>query len=464
MRASQQLLADYAETGSESAFREVVERYLSLVYSTALRLMEGDAAAAEDVTQTVFLHLARRAHQLGREPLLGGWLHRDTCFVAAKALRREHRRQAREREAVLMNAVEDHAPAHLAALAPVLDEAINQLGAADRTAVLLRFFEQRDFQAVGAALGSTEDAARMRVNRALEKLQGLLRRRGVTLSVTALGTLLAAEAVSAAPAGLAAGVTGAVLASSAGGGIGVTLLKLITMTKLHTSIVSAVVVAGVATTLVVQHQARGRLRVQEATLQQQSAQLAQLGLENQRLSNLVAQQQSTRDTLGELPKLRAEATALRGKTNSLPLLRAAAQSSPAAGEAAPKTPLAEKEENLAKMIQGKDWMAAFHQYAEGNGGRYPASFEEAARFLADPARAKRYGAGEEFEIVYHGTREAMTNFADGIVLREKQPRKTSDGKWVRVYGFADGHSQLRASADGNFDAFEQEHLAGPPAN
>ena len=85
MTESQQLLADYADSGSETAFRELVARYIALVYSTALRLVEGDAASAEDVTQTVFLHLSRNARKLARESLLGGWLHRDTCYVAAAA-------------------------------------------------------------------------------------------------------------------------------------------------------------------------------------------------------------------------------------------------------------------------------------------------------------------------------------------------------------------------------------------
>src|SRR5262249_35008745 len=108
MTESQQLLADYAATGSESAFRELLSRYVNLVYSTALRRVDGDTHAAEDITQTVFFDLSRNARKLSRESLLGGWLHRHTCFVAAKSRRGERRRQAREREAALMNATPDH--------------------------------------------------------------------------------------------------------------------------------------------------------------------------------------------------------------------------------------------------------------------------------------------------------------------------------------------------------------------
>jgi len=93
MTESQQLLAAYATHGSEEAFRELVRRYVHLVFSTALRLLEGDAHLAEDVTQEVFVRLSRRARALARESLLGGWLHRDTCFMASKAMRRERRRR-----------------------------------------------------------------------------------------------------------------------------------------------------------------------------------------------------------------------------------------------------------------------------------------------------------------------------------------------------------------------------------
>src|SRR5580704_16801677 len=105
MTDSQRLLADYAKHGSEAAFRELVTRYLDLVYSTALRLAGGDTHLAEDVAQTVFVDLASLAKSLSGEVKLGGWLHRHTCFVAAKTLRGERRRQSRERQAVEMNSL-----------------------------------------------------------------------------------------------------------------------------------------------------------------------------------------------------------------------------------------------------------------------------------------------------------------------------------------------------------------------
>ena len=139
MTDSQRLLADYVNNGSEAAFRELAARYLDLVYSTAVRLVGGDAHLAEDAAQTVFMDLARLAKNLSGEVRLGGWLHRHTCFVAAKILRGERRRRSRERRAFEMNPPQNLSEPHPGQIAPVLDEAINRLGAADRAAVLLRF-------------------------------------------------------------------------------------------------------------------------------------------------------------------------------------------------------------------------------------------------------------------------------------------------------------------------------------
>jgi RNA polymerase sigma factor (sigma-70 family) len=282
MTDSQRLLAEYAKNGSESAFRELVTRYVNLVYSTALRLVAGDTHLAEDVAQTVFIGLARRGRTLSTEVMLGGWLHQHTYHVATKAVRAERRRQSREREAVEVNTLQDDSGADLRQVAPILDEAITQLGSEDRTAILLRFFEQRDFRSVGEALGSNEDAARMRVNRALEKLHSLLKHRGVTLSVVALGTVLTAGAVTAAPAGLAGTISSVALAGAAAGtGTTIlTLLKLMTMTKLKLGL-SALVIAGATTTLVVQHQTQIKLREENQSLRQQ---ISQLTTENERLS------------------------------------------------------------------------------------------------------------------------------------------------------------------------------------
>jgi RNA polymerase sigma factor (sigma-70 family) len=333
MTDTQTLIRDYVNSGSEAAFRELVARYLDLVHSTAIRLVRGDAAMAEDVAQTVFVDLARLARGLSREVRLGGWLHRHTCFVAAKTLRGERRRQARERQAVEMNATTDHSEGHLAEVAPILDEAINQLGATDRAAVLLRFYERLDFRAVGEALGSNEAAAQKRVTRALEKLHGLLKRRGVTLSAAALGTALTGEAVTAAPAGMAAGIAGtAVAGAAAGTGNTLILLKLMAATKLKSAVLTAVILASVAMPLLVQQQAQARLRQQDETWRRQTNQLAQLTADNERLAGVLAKtrnsQPSADNQLTEILRLRSEVGRLSRDVQEMTAAKTAASLSP----------------------------------------------------------------------------------------------------------------------------------------
>ena len=290
MTESQQLLDAYVKTGSESAFQELVTRYVDLVYSAAVRLVNGDTHLAEDVSQTVFADLARMARTLSEEVMLGGWLHRHTCFVASKMVRTERRRQLRERQAVEMNAHPDHSAANLALVAPILDDAINQLGSDDRAAILLRFFEQHDFRSVGETLGSNEEAARKRVSRALDKLHVLLKNRGVVFSATGLAAALSAQAVTAAPAGLAISISGAALASAAtGGATALTVLKIMSMTKLKVGIVSAMVAAGITIPLIMQHQAQTKLRQENEALRQKAGQSDQLAAENERLAKLEAQ-------------------------------------------------------------------------------------------------------------------------------------------------------------------------------
>jgi RNA polymerase sigma factor (sigma-70 family) len=330
MTEVQQLLAEYAVNGSEAAFQELVARYVDLVYSAAARLVNGDAHLAEDVTQTVFADLAKLARSLPRDVLLGGWLHRHTCFVASKTLRGERRRRERERRAVEMNSLEeqDHSATNLAQIAPILDDAINQLDANDRAAILLRFFEQHDFQSVGTALGSNEEAARKRVNRALDKLEILLKRRGVAFSAASLATALSAQAVTAASAGLAVTISAAALTgTAASAGTTLAVLKIMSMTKLQIGIVSAIVVASVTIPLAMHHQTKTQLTAANETIQKRDAHIAGLAAENERLSNLVAQASATsaapasNTTSRDLLKARGEASRLKQENIALATAR-----------------------------------------------------------------------------------------------------------------------------------------------
>ena len=247
MTESAIFLRDYIVNGSEDAFAQIVKTHVDVVYSAALRVVAGDTYLASDVTQVVFTDLVRKASKLGPNVVLAGWLYRHACFTAAKAVRTERRRQAREREAVAMQMLNQDAESIWRQITPVLDEAMNRLSTRERDAIVLRFFQQKPLREVGEAVGISEDAARKRVDRALNSLRNLLLRRGVTLSAAALVTVLGAKSVSAAPAGLAISLVSAAGAASSSGGILSSLTELLVMTKLQSTMVGLLFVAGVAT-------------------------------------------------------------------------------------------------------------------------------------------------------------------------------------------------------------------------
>ena len=217
-----ELLRRYAEEGSEAAFTEFVQRHISLVFAAALRRTNGDEHRAVEVAQFVFTDAARRARSLSRHTVVSAWLYVATRNAAANLQRAEARRSKREREAQEMSQELgiDAPAADWERLRPVLDAAMDELNDADREAVLLRFFEHQPFAAIGIRLRLSENAVRMRLERALVKLRMALVRRGVESTTAALAVALANQVVVAAPAGLAASVSGVALANSATAGVG----------------------------------------------------------------------------------------------------------------------------------------------------------------------------------------------------------------------------------------------------
>ncbi len=257
MHDDAQLLRQYVETGSEPAFRELVERHLPMVNATARRMVNGDGHLAQDVTQLVFTDLVRKAATLPTDVVLGGWLHRHTCYTALKAIRTESRRRTRERTAMELTAVNDStgADAYWAQLAPVLDDALNRLDASDRDALVLRFLQQQDLRSIGRTLGTSEDTAQKRVSRALEKLRSILSRRGLALTSSALlATSLEAAPVTPISSSLAAAVSAHALSSATAAGTGLTLVTLKTMISSKLALGLAATVALVGTTYVFVHQ------------------------------------------------------------------------------------------------------------------------------------------------------------------------------------------------------------------
>jgi RNA polymerase sigma factor (sigma-70 family) len=250
-----ELLRSYARDRSEAAFGDLVRRHVNLVYSAALRQVNGDTHLAEDVTQSVFADLARKAAGLGRHTSLTAWLYTSTRYAAGNVRRAGQRRTVREQEANTMSTIlsSTNPEPDWAEIRPLLEDAMHELDGEDREAVLLRHFENRPYAEIAARFDLTENAARMRVERALEKLHDILSRRGVTSTSAALAGLLAANAVGAAPTNLAAKVASAALTGAAtAGGVAALVAQIVTGTtaKLALGVAAAVVVAGVALHLV----------------------------------------------------------------------------------------------------------------------------------------------------------------------------------------------------------------------
>jgi RNA polymerase sigma factor (sigma-70 family) len=328
-----ELLARYTRQQAEDAFTEIVRRHLDLVFSAALRQVRSPQLA-EEVAQSAFTDLARQAHRLAPDTVLTAWLYQVTRRTAIDVVRREARRRLREHVACELNAMNATA-ADWTHIEPLLDDAMQALEDTDRTAVLLRYFDNKSLREVGQTLGTSEEAARKRVSRAVERLREFFEKRGVTVGASGLVIFISTNAVQAAPVGLVATISTA--AALAGTVITPTatavVAKAIAMTTLQKALIAATLLVVGGTGIYEARQA-WRLREQVQTLRQQQAplteQIAQLRSDNESLSNqLVRANRSpslSSERLRELLRLRGEVGALRQRQRELEQTVAATRS------------------------------------------------------------------------------------------------------------------------------------------
>lgn len=236
-----ELLDQFKETGSDEAFAALVDRYINLVHSVALRHTT-NSHQAEEITQAVFIILSRRAGSLSRATVLSGWLYHAARLTSANFIRSEIRRSKREHEAFMQFTLEETSPQPVwTEMSPLLDSAMALLRPADRDALVLRYFENRSLPEVGKALGVEERAAQKRVVRALEKLRRFLASQGVIATVGVIAAEMSSRSIQGAPLGLASKVTAAALKGSTVAGSTLTLVKgtlqIMTWLKAKTAII-----------------------------------------------------------------------------------------------------------------------------------------------------------------------------------------------------------------------------------
>lgn len=301
------LLQTFVAEHSDAAFRALVERRIDFVHAAALRQVGGDAHLAKEVTQNVFLDLARKARALAGRSNLAGWFYTSTRFAAAKARRSRGRQMNYETKAHAMHAILSSGPAaeiEWNELRPVIDDALGELGENDRNAILLRFFEGRSHAELGAAIGLVENSARMRVERALEKLRERLARRGITSTATALGVALVNQPAMAAPAGLAASISGGALAGAAvtAGGTGLSavfsVMNFMSSTKLVVGTVGAIAAVGIGAWLSGPRRDEAHTGARPTAVALTGAEITALREENHRLRDELSRQSGTRERGG----------------------------------------------------------------------------------------------------------------------------------------------------------------------
>lgn len=460
-----QLLERYARNGSEDAFAEIVRRHLNLVFSAALRQVR-QPQLAEEITQSVFVDLARQATKLAPKTILSAWLYQVTRRTAIDVIRRESRRQLREQVAHELNAM--NAPdTDWTQVEPLLEEGMDTLEERERAALLLRYFERKSLAEVGAALGINEDAARKRVSRSVERLREFLVRRGVSVSALGLTATITTNAIQAAPAALGPAIISAALISGTTAAVSATAVsKIIAMTTIQKALLATTLIAAAAGVYEAHEASNARAQLMAAQQQGNSLsnQIDELTRQRDELAGQLASAKDEKPKSGnEVLRLRNEVGQLRTRLAAASRVRREEAASNKTDDETKAERLAEdaaRSEAIAKMNYARQWLIAFMIYADHNQGQFPTNFAQADPFLDQSAKTEhdlkpgefppsgiKYGlVPDNYEMTYQGSLQAITNPSQRIVLREKQPEQTEDGGYVRTYGFADGHTEVHKGA------------------
>ena len=388
-----ELLSQYAADRSDVAFTELVRRHVDFVYSAALRQLGGNHHLAQDVTQMVFVDLAKKASALSRHPALFAWLHRCTRYAVFNTRRKEARRSALNKTLANDPSIIPSLEPSWPEVGPVLDEVVDELPERDRAAVLLRFFARKPFADLGRELGVSENAARMRVERAVESLRSALERRGIHSTAAAFGALVTANGVSAAPAGVTPSVAAAV--ATGGAPLSAAVSTLYTMSKIKL-VVSVALVATGAIGLLVELQSRSGLRAEVDRLRAEGGGLAPAQTENQNLQRELQTLTANNPDADELARTRHRIAILKARPEGVTdaRMKPLAPSGRATPEAAHATYLAAiNAGDLASLTQ----MMSFRDgpYSEQQRAEFMANFSDAIR--------RRYRTPEEvFAAAYLG--------------------------------------------------------------
>jgi RNA polymerase sigma factor (sigma-70 family) len=313
-----QLIAQYARENSQDAFAEIVRRHIGLVHSAALRQVRSPELA-EEVAQSVFTDLARQARHLPDHTILTAWLYEVTRRSAIDVVRREASRRLREEIATEMNAMNAGA-ADWTNVEPLLDEAMQALDDVDRTAVLLRYFENKSLREVGQSLGTSDDTAQKRVSRAVERLRQFFAKRGVSIGAGGLVAVISANAIQAVPVGLSTSIGVAALAGATITTTAIaTATKTIVMTTFQKALVSMALTAAIGTAIYEGGRASAlrkevnELQGQQAALNEQLQQLtADRDKTTRQLAGTATADENLNRSMEELLKLRGEVARLRG--------------------------------------------------------------------------------------------------------------------------------------------------------